>query len=171
MIHQDTMPTCSRSESSNSIASEVMATNESPRSAVAIEQRERRAAPARAGYIGIWLTRSAQVVTGAVLAGMLPARQHLQIFGSIVLLVAIDVMNDFATPQRAPESLRRDEAMLIHIAAAVGHRMAWTPDQNVSSGCNGPTAFPIWIGRAELSDSIAHQMIIAIRRDQHAYQN
>ena len=161
----------SRSESSRLIPPNVVAADESPRSAVTVEQRERGTAPTLATHNGVRFSRSTQIVARPMLTCVLPPRQHLQILWPVVLLVAVDVMHDLATPQGATDALRCDESVLVHIATAVGHRMASTPHQYVSVGRDCAPAFPLGICRTDFADSIAHQSIIAIRRDQRAYQN
>jgi hypothetical protein len=58
-----------------------------------------------------------------VLFGVLPCCHHYKILNSVVILLPIDVVNDFTCHQPPPDDALHDEPVLPHIAIGVRLRM------------------------------------------------
>lgn len=66
------------------------------------------------------------------------ARQHLKVLGSIVLLIVVDVMNNFKKTQVTPQLGLHHKAMFQDVPIRVGMGMVGIRDANVSLTINDP---------------------------------
>lgn len=72
-------------------------------------------------------------------------RKDFDVVGPVVLLVAVDVMHDLAGLEQAAQFLASHEPVLVHIAAAVGERVAVHLHQPVAATRKRPAALPVGV--------------------------
>lgn len=79
---------------------------------------------------------------------MLSALHNLKILWAIVVLNAIDVMNDFTFSYRPANGGRRHKDMLADVAPFVGIRMIRRSDKHIAGSSLVPAAVVAWISFA-----------------------
>lgn len=78
-------------------------------------------------------------------------RRHDQVGWMVVRLVAVSMMNLLVALQDAPNERRPDQAVLVHVAAHIGQRMAGDADENVPRAGDSSPAAPVGIPWAVIS--------------------
>ena len=149
------------------IATNVVPTHKPSWSTDTVKKMECRITTTLTIHDWIGLARATKVVTRPMLASMLPIRQHLKILWSIVMFVAIEVMDHFAATQWSIEHFRRDQPVLIDISARVGHWMFGALDEHVPARCDRAPASPVGVVRTRQTTRFSsHADSIANRRCQ-----
>jgi len=80
-------------------------------------------------------------VLGTVMANRC---QNFEVFGSVVSLVPVSMMHNFAVSQHPAQRLSHDN-MLVDIAVGEGSRVDGLTHKDVAVGCQGATTLPAMV--------------------------
>lgn len=139
---------------------EIVAADESPGTPISIEQWQLGSTATSAvdqGVVFAGVSKSA--LATSVFNGVIMARGFdFQIFGAVIALIAVAMVNLLAALKGAPDHLFGDQSMLIHIAPAVRLGMTGALDQPIPVGCARATAFPIRVSVTRMYDAHAFRI-------------
>lgn len=141
----------------------VVGVDVAPRPPTGIVAEEFRPTATRAFDYGVRFARTAAFMVPLSMASrvMESGFNDLEVFGAVVSLIPVAVMDDFARPQRAAEHLLSDQPVFVDVAPGIRRRVVGCLDEDITVRGDGTAAFPMRMFTQGLRTNFTHAGILA----------